>query len=75
VKRTSLQVRIGEVVRRHREAGEYSQEGFADHIEMHRAYYGAIERGQKNLQLTTLERVCDGLDVPMWEVVREAERH
>jgi transcriptional regulator with XRE-family HTH domain len=40
---------------------------------MHRAYYGAIERGQKNVQLTTLERVCDGLDVPMWEVIRDTE--
>ena len=38
-----------------------------------RAYYGALERGKKNLQLTTLERVCDGLEVPMWEVIREAE--
>jgi transcriptional regulator with XRE-family HTH domain len=66
-------MRIGEVVRRHREKGEYSHDGFADHIKMHRAYYGAIERGQKNLQLTTLERVCDGLDVPMWEVIRDAQ--
>jgi transcriptional regulator with XRE-family HTH domain len=73
VKRQPLQVRIGEVVRRHREKGEYSQEGFADHIKMHRAYYGAIERGKKNLQLTTLERVCDGLEVEMWEVIRDAE--
>ncbi|MEJ1966504.1 MAG: helix-turn-helix transcriptional regulator [Gammaproteobacteria bacterium] len=73
MKRASLQVRIGEVVRRHREKNEYTQEGFADHIKMHRAYYGAIERGQKNLQLTTLERVCDGLDVPMWEVMRDAQ--
>jgi len=73
MKRPPLQVRIGEVVRRRREKGEYSQEGFADHIKMHRAYYGAIERGKKNVQLTTLERVCDGLEVSMWEVIREAE--
>jgi transcriptional regulator with XRE-family HTH domain len=73
MKRASLQVRIGEVVRRHREKSEYSQEGFADRIKMHRAYYGAIERGKKNVQLTTLERVCDGLDVPMWEVIRDAQ--
>ena len=40
---------------------------------MHRAYYGAVERGKKNLQLSTLERVCEGLDVPIWEVIRDAE--
>lgn len=73
MKRRSLQERIGDALRRRREAQNYSQEGFADQIRMHRAYYGAIERGKKNLQLTTLERVCAGLDVPMWEVIREAE--
>ena len=73
MRRAPLQVRIGDALRKRREAGEFSQEGFADHIKMHRAYYGALERGKKNLQLTTLERVCVGLEVPMWEVIREAE--
>lgn len=73
MKRRTLQERIGEAVRKRREDQNYSQEGFADHIRMHRAYYGAIERGRKNLQLATLERVCIGLDVSMWEIVRDAE--
>ena len=49
-----------------------SQEAFADYIEMHRAYYGALERGEKNLQLSTLQRVTEGMKTPMWEVLREA---
>lgn len=61
------------MIRKHREAGKFTQEGFADHISMHRAYYGALENGKKNLQLSTLERVCEGLDVAMWEIIREAE--
>ena len=73
MKARPLQERIGDALRKRREARKYSQEGFADKLRMHRAYYGALERGKKNLQLTTLERVCTGLDVPMWEVVREAE--
>ena len=73
MKARPLQERIGDALRKRREARKYSQEGFADHIKMHRAYYGAIERGKKNVQLTTLERVCDGLEVSMWEVIREAE--
>lgn len=73
MKRRSLQERLGDALRKRREGQNYSQEGFADHIRMHRAYYGAIERGEKNLQLSTLERVCNGLNVAMWEVVREAE--
>jgi transcriptional regulator with XRE-family HTH domain len=65
--------RIGDAMRKRREALGVSQEGFADRIGMHRAYYGALERGEKNLQLSTLERVCEGLDVRMWEVLRDAE--
>jgi transcriptional regulator with XRE-family HTH domain len=73
MKRGSLQQRIGVVLRRRREAEGFSQEGFADLIGMHRAYYGALERGTKNLQLSTLEKVCEGLKVRMWEVLRDAE--
>ena len=40
---------------------------------MHRTYYGAIERGEKNLQLSTLQRVCEGLSTTMWEVLKETE--
>jgi len=65
--------RIGTALRKRREALGFSQESFADHIEMHRTYYSAIERGEKNLQLDTLQRLCAGLQARVWEVVREAE--
>jgi transcriptional regulator with XRE-family HTH domain len=61
------------VIRKQRESRGFTQEGFADHIQMHRAYYGALENGKKNLQLSTLERVCDGLTVPMSQIIRDAE--
>ena len=51
----------------------FSQEAFADRIRMHRAYYGALERGEKNLQLSTLERVCAGLGAAPWEILKESE--
>lgn len=65
--------RLGKALRSRREAAGYSQESFADSIGMHRAYYSAIERGEKNLQLDTLQRVCDGLSAPMWEVLQDAD--
>jgi transcriptional regulator with XRE-family HTH domain len=40
---------------------------------MTRIYYGEIERGHKNIELKTLERICKGLDVPIWQVMRDAE--
>jgi transcriptional regulator with XRE-family HTH domain len=60
-------------VRRRREALAVSQEAFAVSIKMHRAYYGAFERGKKNAELSTMETICKGLGVKIWEVMREAE--
>lgn len=65
---------IGTTLRERREAAGYSQESYADHIGMHRTYYSAIERGEKNLQLDTLQRVCIGLDVSMWQLLKDAEQ-
>lgn len=64
--------RLGKALRSRREAAGYSQERFADAIGMHRTYYSAIERGEKNLQLDTLRRVCDGLGAQVWEVLKDA---
>jgi transcriptional regulator with XRE-family HTH domain len=64
---------LGEALRARRKAAGFSQESYADHIQMHRTYYSAIERGEKNLQLDTLQRICLGLGCKMWEVLREAE--
>jgi len=64
---------LGKALRARREASGYSQESYADAIGMHRTYYSAIERGEKNLQLDTFQRICAGLKCKMWEVLREAE--
>lgn len=71
--RRQLPVRLGEVIRRRREAAGWTQEGFADEIEMHRAQYGLIERGKKDLRLSSLERVAAGLNVSLSAILREAE--
>lgn len=64
---------LGEALRARRKAAGFSQESYADHIQMHRTYYSAIERGEKNLQLDTLQRICSGLGCRMWEVLKDAE--
>jgi transcriptional regulator with XRE-family HTH domain len=74
MKRTTLQQRIGNTLRKHRESKRISQEAFAELVHMHRTYYSAIERGEKNLTLTTLQRVCDGLGAPLWEIIKDAEQ-
>ena len=64
--------RIGQTIRLRRIHVDYTQEHIAGMIGMHRTYYSAIERGEKNLQLDTLQRICGGLGLQLWEVIREA---
>lgn len=67
----SLQ-RLGQTLRQRRSALGLSQESFADKIEMHRTYYSAIERGEKNITVSMLERVASGLGVKPSLLLAEA---
>jgi len=71
--KVTLQTKLGTAVRERRQALEYSQDTFADAIGMHRAYYSAIERGERNVTLDTLARVAEGLDMRIAELMAEAE--
>lgn len=64
--------RLGSALRERRAALGYSQESFADKIGMHRAYYSAIERGEKNVTLGLLLRVASGLGVKLSVLMAEA---
>lgn len=68
----ALQKKLGVAVRARRLSLDFSQDSFADSIDMHRAYYSAIERGEKNLTLGTLWRVASGLDVKLSELLSAA---
>lgn len=50
-----------------------SQEAFADSIAMHRAYYGFIERGTRNMTLVTLHRVASGLGWSLADLFKRAQ--
>jgi len=65
--------RLGAAIRAYREATSLSQDRFADQIDMHRAYYSAIERGEKNITLDTLLRVADGLGVNASDLFSKAK--
>lgn len=69
----AMQKRLGTAIRRAREAAGHSQDSFADAIDMHRAYYSALERGERNLTLGTLARVADGLKLSIADLVTDAK--
>lgn len=59
-------------MRRLREGKKINQDDFADLIKMHRTQYSALERGEKNLTLETLERLSNGHGVKSSELLKLA---
>lgn len=68
-----LKKSLGIAIRRHRKTLNISQDAFADTIGMHRTYFGAIERGERNVSLDNLERIAQGLGASLSELFAEAE--
>jgi DNA-binding XRE family transcriptional regulator len=68
-----LQLRIGLVVRRHRERLMFSQEGFAGVAEIYRTHYGNIERGKQNASMEYLLKIAVALNIPLSKLFEEAE--
>jgi transcriptional regulator with XRE-family HTH domain len=70
---TALATKLGKILRARRVEMGLSQDDFADRIQMHRAYYSAIERGEKNITLATLRRVAVGLQLRMSELLAQVD--
>jgi XRE family transcriptional regulator, regulator of sulfur utilization len=64
------QLQLGERVRRLREARGWSQEGFAHEGGLGRSFAGAIERGEKDVRLSTLLKVARTLGVSLSQLLK-----
>lgn len=56
-------VKLGAQIRVLRKTAGYSQESFANSIGMARAYYGGVERGERNIAALNLIKIADALNV------------
>lgn len=56
-----LQRVLGSNLRAYRTERRLSQEALADILKVHRTYVGAIERGDRNLSLRSVERLAERL--------------
>jgi len=66
---------LGEAIRTRRgEIDGLSQEGLADLAGMHRTYVSEIERGLRNPSFRNLFKLAAALEVPLSELVAQAER-
>jgi len=71
-KSTAVQVALGEAIRSARNERGFGQEAFAKHVGLDRSYYGAIERGEFNITLTTLIKIAAGLRIRPSTLLRKA---
>ena len=64
-----LQRIVGRNLRAYRMERDLSQEAFADVLHVHRTCMGAIERGERNLTLQSVERLAVTLGIEPIELL------
>jgi len=60
---------LADNIRRYRKKKNISQEELADMCKFHRTYIGSIERGERNVTLSTLETLSAAIGVPITELL------
>ena len=66
----SLSRKLGQRIRSARSKLGLSQEGLAEKAGLHRTYIGMVERGERNLTIINLGRVCMGLRTTISELTK-----
>ena len=69
-----LLIKLGKVVQSERRKAGMSQESLAELADVHRTYIGMIERAEKNVTLTSLQKISQALRVPMSSILRRVEK-
>jgi len=72
MKETQAQRKLGDAIRKRREALGFSQEKFADEVGMHRTYYGNVELGKNNVTLKSLLKISEGLKRKLGDLFTDA---
>jgi len=61
----NVRVLVGERIRNLRKERGWSQEELGEKADLHHTYVGAVERGEKNASIDTLDKIADALDIEM----------
>jgi len=61
----SINIRVGLKIKEIREDMKWTQEDLAFNSDLHRAYIGQIERGEKNMGLLNLEKIANAFKIPI----------
>lgn len=70
----NLQKEFGQIVKKHRQELNLSQEKFAEKIGLHRTYISEVERGTRNISLINIVRIAEGLNINSSQIFIEMEK-
>jgi transcriptional regulator with XRE-family HTH domain len=68
-----FKVKVGERITHLRKAKKLSQQRFSYDAEMERTYLTHIEKGRKNISLSTLQKLLEALDITPQEFFNTKE--
>ena len=64
----NIQTKIGQRIKELRNQKSISQEKFALSIEMDRTYLASVEAGKRNISITNLHKIANGLNISLSEL-------
>jgi transcriptional regulator with XRE-family HTH domain len=70
MKKGKILIRFGDKVREIRKDKGLSQEELSFKADLHRTYIGMIERAEKNITLSNIEKIAFALDVEIFELLK-----
>jgi len=65
---------LGKLIKHQRVKKQLSQEDYAAHVNLHRTYVGAIERGEKNLSFDNILKIAQSFDMTLSQLFKKAEQ-
>jgi len=60
--------KFGDTIKKYRKLRGYSQERLAGLANMDFKYLGEVERGQRNISVKNVEKICNALDVQPYQI-------
>ena len=61
---------VGQNIRSHRKRLKLTQEALAERCDMHPVELGRAERGKRDLRVSTVAKIAQGLEIPAYELLR-----
>lgn len=66
--KNAVLLKFADKIKKERLKRHLSQEDFAELIGFHRTYIGMLERAERNISLTNIQRIADALNIELKEL-------